>query len=186
MSTLFAGLNNTDKQKRFALEMDTSRKIICNKTVYPTKIQNVSVILGRWNLEIHEVNSIDASLLFQSRLEKVYGRGVHLTEDIWVEKDVQKCKMDHLKERLKLSLIPKHEKLGVVAVGMHVEKAGGVVYLRRCAKMEVSVIENTFCTEEVPEGLARDGKSVIRYMHPITRIFYTNYTMTAILFVPIY
>ena len=98
--------------------------------MYPTIIQNVPVIFASFNLEIHEVNSIDASLLFQNRLEIVYGRGVQLTEDIWVERNVQKCKMDHLKERLKLSLIPKHGMLGVVAAGMHVERASGVVYLR--------------------------------------------------------
>ena len=68
--------------------------------------------------------------------------------------------------------------LGVGAAGVHVERAGGVVYLHRCSKMEVSVIENTFCTEEVPVRLGRDGSSVIRYMHPITTVFYTNYTMT--------
>ena len=40
-STLLAGFINTDKQKRFALEMDISPTIICNKTVHPTIIQNV-------------------------------------------------------------------------------------------------------------------------------------------------
>ena len=40
------------------------------------------------------------------------------------------------------------------------------------------VIEDTFCTEEVPVRLGGDGNSVIRYMHPITLVFFTNYTMT--------
>ena len=68
--------------------------------------------------------------------------------------------------------------LGVGGVGVHVERAGAVVHLHRCAKMEVMVIENTFCTEEVPVRLGGGGNSVIRYMHPITRVFYTNYTVT--------
>ena len=35
---------------------------------------------------------------------------------------------------------------GVEAVEVHVERAGGVVYLHRCPKLEVTVIEHTFCT----------------------------------------
>ena len=65
-STLMAGFINTDKQKRFALEMNNSPTIICNKTMHPTIIQNVYVILHDWDLEFHEVNSVDASMLFQS------------------------------------------------------------------------------------------------------------------------
>ena len=125
-STLLAGFIHTDKQKRFAPEMDNSPTILCNKTVYPAKIQNVYVILENWDLENHEVNSVDASRQFQSRM--------------W--------------------------------------RAGGVVYLHQCVKMGVFEIENTFCTEEEPVRIGRDQNSVIRYMHPITRVFYTNYTVT--------
>ena len=123
--------------------------------MHPTILQNVYVILDNWDLDFHEVNSVDASMLFQSELEIVYARGVQETEDLWVEIDVQKCKMDHLREQLKLSLLSNVESmvLGVGGVGVHVERAGGVVYLHRCAKMEVMVIENTFCTEEVPVRL---------------------------------
>ena len=61
--------------------------------MHPTIIQNVYVILDNWDLEFLGVNSVDASLLFQSRLEIVYARGVQETEDLWVEIDVQKCKI---------------------------------------------------------------------------------------------
>ena len=87
-STLLAGFINTDKQKQFALEMENSPTIKCNKTVHPTIIQNVYVILDNWDLDFHEVKSVDASMLFQSRLEIVYARGVQETEDLWVEIDV--------------------------------------------------------------------------------------------------
>ena len=75
-------------------------------------------------------------MIFQSRSETVYARGVQETEDISVEIDVQKYKMDHLREQLKLSLYSNKESvvLGFGAVGVHVERAGGVVYLHRCAK----------------------------------------------------
>ena len=68
--------------------------------------------------------------------------------------------------------------IGVGPVGVLVERAGELVYLHRCATMNVIVIENTFCTEVVPVRLGRDGNSVERYMHLITRYLYTNYTMT--------
>ena len=85
-SPLLAGFNNSDKQKRYALEMDNSLTVICNKTVYRTIIQNVYIILENWDfLEIDEVNFVDASMLFQSRLVKVYSRGLQETEDNWVE-----------------------------------------------------------------------------------------------------
>ena len=101
-------------------------------------------------------------------------RAVYETKDFWVKMDVQKCKVDHLKEQLKLSIISIKESvvLGVESVGMHLERAGGVVYLHRCAKREVIVIKNTFCTEEVPVRLYRDGDSVIRYMHLISSFLY--------------
>ena len=51
--------------------------------------------------------------------------------------------------------------LGVGTVGVHVERTSGVVFMRRCAKMEAIVIENTFCSGEVPVGLGRDGNSVM-------------------------
>ena len=46
------------------------------------------VTLENWHLEIHEVNSVGASMFFQSRLEIVYARVVQDTEDIWVELEV--------------------------------------------------------------------------------------------------
>ena len=89
VSTLLAGFIDIDKPKRFAFEMDVSPTIICNKTVYPTKIQNVYVILENWDLEIHEVNSVDASMFFRSPMQSVFVR-VQEAEYMWVEIDVQK------------------------------------------------------------------------------------------------
>ena len=36
------------------------------------------------------------------------------------------------------------------AVGTHAEKAVGILYVHRCAKVIVHVVENQFCTKEVP------------------------------------
>ena len=53
------------------------------------------------------------------------------------------------------------------ALGAHAERAGGIVYVHRCAKVIVHVVENQFCTEEVPIRVSSDNTSeVIRYMYP--------------------
>ena len=36
------------------------------------------------------------------------------------------------------------------ALGTHAESAGEIFYVHRCAKVTVHVVENQFCTEEVP------------------------------------
>ena len=64
------------------------------------------------------------------------------------------------------------------ALGTHAERAGGILYVRRCAKVIVHVVENQFCTEEVPVRVSSDNTSeVIRYMDPISRVFYRNFTL---------
>ena len=64
------------------------------------------------------------------------------------------------------------------ALGTHAERAGGILYVHRCAKVIVHVVENQFCTEEVPVRVFSDNTSeVIRYMDPIFRVFYRNFTL---------
>ena len=53
------------------------------------------------------------------------------------------------------------------ALGTHAERAGGIFYVHRCAKVIVNVVENQFCTEESPVRVFSDNSSeVIRYMDP--------------------
>ena len=60
----------------------------------------------------------------------------------------------------------------------HAERVGGIIYVHRCAKVIVHVVENQFCTEEVPIRMSSDNTSeVIRYMEPISRVFYRNFTL---------
>ena len=64
------------------------------------------------------------------------------------------------------------------ALGTHAEKAGGILYVHRCAKVIVHVAENQFCTKEVPMRVSSDNSSEgIRYMDPIFRVFYRNFTL---------
>ena len=64
------------------------------------------------------------------------------------------------------------------ALGTHAKRAGGILYVHRCAKVIVHVVENQFCTEEVPIRVSSGNTSeVIRYMDPITKVFYRNFTL---------
>ena len=64
------------------------------------------------------------------------------------------------------------------ALGKRAERAGGILYVHRCAKVIVHVVENQFCTEEVPVRVFSDNTSeVIIYMDPISRVLYRNFTL---------
>ena len=65
------------------------------------------------------------------------------------------------------------------ALGTHAgTRAGGILYVHRCAKVIVHVVENQFCAEEVPIRVPSDNSSEgIRYMDPFSRVFYRNFTL---------
>ena len=63
--------------------------------------------------------------------------------------------------------------------GTHVERAGSVLYFHKCAKMVATITKLPFCTEEVPVLVEGQNFSSIRYMDPITKILYHNYTIVA-------
>ena len=63
--------------------------------------------------------------------------------------------------------------------GTHVERAGSVLYVHKCAKMVATITKLPFCTEEVPVIVEGQNFSSMRYMDPITKILYHNYTIAA-------
>ena len=64
------------------------------------------------------------------------------------------------------------------ALGTHAERAGGILYVHKCAQVIVHVVENQFCAEEVPIRVPSDNSSEgIRYMDPFSRVFYRNFTL---------
>ena len=65
------------------------------------------------------------------------------------------------------------------ALGLHTQRAGGVLYVHKCTKVVVRVIHNSFCTGEVQVGVSSDNSSEgIGYMDPISKVFYRNFTIT--------
>ena len=53
------------------------------------------------------------------------------------------------------------------------EYTRGVLYVHKCSKVIVRVIENRFCKERVPVRLSSENISEgLRYMDPISKLFY--------------
>ena len=63
--------------------------------------------------------------------------------------------------------------------GTHVERAGSVLYVHKCANLVATVTKLLFCTEEVLVLVEDKNFSSIRYMDAITNILYQNYTIAA-------
>ena len=63
--------------------------------------------------------------------------------------------------------------------GIHVERAGSVLYAHKCAKIVATITKLPFCTEEVPVLVEGQNFFSIRYIEPITKILYHNYTIAA-------
>ena len=61
----------------------------------------------------------------------------------------------------------------------HAERAGSVLYVHKCAKMVATKTKLPFCTKEVLVLVEGQNCSSIRYMDPITKILYQNYTIAA-------
>ena len=61
---------------------------------------------------------------------------------------------------------------------MYLHRAVGIVYLHGYAKMEINMNEKKICTEEVPVQMGHRIDTVLRFMNPITEVFYQNYTFT--------
>ena len=116
-------------------------------------------------------------MINHSRLELAYERGLQEGETIWLDMKFQKCQMDQLRTQTKHSLTFNLDS-AVWCLGsecVHLEKTGEVVYLRRCAKMEMKIVEKK-CTEEVPVRLRLGKETVLKLMDPITKVFSRNYT----------
>ena len=63
-------------------------------------------------------------------------------------------------------------------IGLHADSAGAIISVHHCAKIIVELIALNYCTEEVPI-IARqnDNQSYVRYMSPIPKVFYRNFTL---------
>ena len=58
------------------------------------------------------------------------------------------------------------------------QSAGAEIYVHHCAKIIVELTALNYCTEEVPIIVRRnDNKSYVRYMNPISKVFYKNFTL---------
>ena len=63
-------------------------------------------------------------------------------------------------------------------IGLHEESAGAIIFVHHCAKVIVELTALNCCTEEVPIIVTQnDNQSFVRYMNPISNVFYRNFTL---------
>ena len=63
-------------------------------------------------------------------------------------------------------------------IGLHAESAGAINQVHRCSKTIVELTALNYCTEEVPISVRQnDNHSYVRYMNPISKVFYRNFTL---------
>ena len=94
---------------------------------------------------------------------------------------ILQCEIQRLKIQTKIEISKNIVSPSVTLFekGTHVERAGSVLYVHKCVKMVATITKFPFCTEEVPVLLEGQNFSSIRYMDPITKILYHNYTIAA-------
>ena len=63
--------------------------------------------------------------------------------------------------------------------GLHAESAGPIIDVHHGAKIIVELTALNYCTEEVRIIVRQnDNQSNVRYMNPISKVFYRNFTLT--------
>ena len=82
------------------------------------------------------------------------------------------CEIQRLKIQTMIEISKNIVSLSVTLFekGTHVERAGSVLYVHKCAKMVATVTKLLFCTEEVPVLVEGQNFSSISYMDPVTKI----------------
>ena len=62
-------------------------------------------------------------------------------------------------------------------IGLHAESVGAIIYVHHCAKTIVELTALDYCTAEVPIIVRQnDNQSYVRYMNPISKVFYRYFT----------
>ena len=178
-SSRLTGFVSSICDERFAIEIDGQPLITCKRILFSTLVQNVYVSFQLQDQPKAECNTLDQTMITQSRLELVYARGLQETDDIWLEMNLHNCQMDQLRSQIKLSLNFCLDRAvwGVGTESIQLEKAVGIFYLHKSAKMEVTRVETDFCTE-FPVRLGHGKERVLKIMNPITKTYYQFHTLT--------
>ena len=90
------------------------------------------------------------------------------------------CRTNQLKTQMKFSLTFYLESAmcGVGAENTHLERRGGVVYLHTYAKMEVTIVNKDYYTEDTPIRLGKGKETVLKFEDHTIKIFFEKSTLT--------
>ena len=170
---MLTGFVSNRQGSKFALETHNQPVSLCNRTVHPTIMKGSFFSFEDTGLQGKVMNNIDKEILLQSQVEFLHAQGLQEIERVWQEVNFQRCRIQDVEARLKFLVISNLDSaiIGNEMVGTHFERAGEVVYLHRCAKMEITLATLDFRTEEIPLRLGDGKESVIKFKNPISKVF---------------
>ena len=165
--------------RSFSIEINPTRTEVCEFSLYKSTIPGI--FYSNKTLQLNDLQHIEITpeLMLSSRLEFVNFWN-HLERNKLVTKLARhECLLRkiEIKQIRALTANVDSPVLSLSTRGTHIERAGGVVYYHRCAKMRVRLTALSFCTEEVPVLIGTGNETIVRYMHPISRIVFSNFTV---------
>ena len=121
--------------------------------------------------------------LYLSHIDNLFMWGYQGMLENLQQIELQACRIDNLRQGNVLAMTGNGDAHSVFfenqnLLGLHAEKAGGLLYVHRCAKVLVEIITLEFCTEEVPVQMIVNGTALLRFMDPISRVLYRNFTLS--------
>ena len=113
--------------------------------------------------------------LYLSHIDNLFMWGYQGMLENLQQIELQACRIDNLRQGNVLAMTGNGDAHSVFfenqnLLGLHAEKAGGLLYVHRCAKVLVEIITLEFCTEEVPVQMIVNGTALLRFMDPISRV----------------
>ena len=133
------------------------------------------------SLEESNISEISESMFLLSKIET--NNYVEYMNDVYIMNELVRydCELRRLRENTLVGLTTNLDSplSSGMEEGTHLERAGAVVYLHKCAKMIARATTVNFCTEELPVIIGTNNETQIRYMDPITKLMFRNYTLTS-------
>ena len=174
-----------DDSRVFYIELLNTTVSVCSYKVRPTTYSGVYFVIEPITEQLPEIDyNTDAipNLVYGTKIEFVHVNA-HLSRQRivnFIKNEICNTRQMILNGLISLASNLDNPNLFLGSgsmLGIHAEKAGAVLYVHKCVKVEARIADFPYCTEEVPVLLGNDTQ--IRFMNPITQVVYPNYTLTA-------
>ena len=160
-----------DKQQKLVIQLLLKNSTWDSTEVIKTNHRSV-VFYTNSSLESNKVDlnyrmsEID---FFEENIDALFVWGYKGMMENLRQIELQECQIDNLRKGNVLAMTGNGDSHSIFfekqnALGLHAEKAGGILYVHRCAKTLVEIVNLSFCTDEVPVQVVIDSTKVIQFM----------------------